>query len=83
MKFFSYILDVQHGYLLMIIYFGQYQVLLAKYDKKKNSKFVLIGKSNSLYRHDLLLLIHKSATRVPSQSNKFQFQGKFEKFIAK
>lgn len=42
----------------------------------------LIGKSNSLYRHDIpLLMQHKITKKSSLQANKIQIQHKFEKLM--
>ncbi|CAF1940488.1 unnamed protein product [Rotaria magnacalcarata] len=49
-----------------------------------NILWSISGKSNSLYRHDLPLLIQtKSTSRLSLPLNKFQIHGKFEKLIPK
>ncbi len=50
----------------------------------KTFYFHFLGKSNSLYRHDLLLLMqNKSTARLSLQLNKIQIQQKFEKLMPK
>jgi hypothetical protein len=69
--------------MLKIISFGRYQVI---YNDRifKKILFYILGKSNSLYRHDLLLLMqNKSTARLSLQLNKIQFQQKFEKLMPK
>ncbi|CAF1062813.1 unnamed protein product [Rotaria sordida] len=49
-----------------------------------NILWSISGKSNSLYRHDLpLLMQNKSTARLSLQLNKFQIPGKFEKLMSK
>jgi len=51
---------------------------------KDDILWTISGKSNSLYRHDLLgLMQNKSTAKLSLQSNKIQFQQKFEKLIPK
>ncbi|CAF1409787.1 unnamed protein product [Adineta steineri] len=46
--------------------------------------FIFSGKSNSLYRHDLVLLMqNKSTAKLSLQLNKIQIQQKFEKLMPK
>ncbi|CAF3683642.1 unnamed protein product [Rotaria sordida] len=48
-----------------------------------NILWSISGKSNSLYRHDLpLLMQNKSTARLSLQLNKFQIPGKFEKLMS-
>ncbi|CAF3519058.1 unnamed protein product [Rotaria sp. Silwood1] len=49
-----------------------------------NILWSISGKSNSLYRHDLFLLMqNKSTTRLSLPLNKFPISGKFEKLMPK
>ncbi|CAF3751071.1 unnamed protein product [Rotaria socialis] len=51
---------------------------------KDNILWSISGKSNTLYRHDLHLLLHnKSTARLSLQLNKIQFPHKFEKLMPK
>lgn len=51
---------------------------------KDNILWSISGKSNTLYRHDLHLLLHnKSTARLSLQLNKIQFPQKFEKLMPK
>lgn len=52
--------------------------------RNRYSSMKSIGKSNSLYRHDLQLLIqNKISTGLSSSLNKLQLQQKFERLIPK
>ncbi|CAF1426696.1 unnamed protein product [Didymodactylos carnosus] len=51
---------------------------------KDNILWSISGKSNTLYRHDLLLLMHNKGTaRLSLQLNKIQIPQKFEKLMPK
>ncbi|CAF0976179.1 unnamed protein product [Didymodactylos carnosus] len=51
---------------------------------KDNILWSISGKSNTLYRHDLLLLMHNKGTaRLSLQLNKIQIAQKFEKLMPK
>ncbi len=79
----SYIQDEQLGCLLKIIFSGQFQVKFFFFQMIFFEIFIL-GKSNTLYRHDLHLLFHnKSTARLSLQLNKIQFPQKFEKLMPK
>ena len=68
---------------------GQHSLVDIRYHIDSNPTRSLLvlprtGKSNTLYRHDLLLLMQNRSTARPSSHlNKIQFQQKFEKLMPK